>query len=147
MKLYTILVLTLVLVTATTAFGLQKKAWQTKDDFGTVPTYDGALQYYYYVPCPTYSWFWAYTGWTPGDYVGMSFTIGDQGTGGNDPLDPTVAQSGHSTSPATVRSIQACLQWSSMYGVLRVRSSTYGTAVLWRPTPDGTTSIWFHHCA
>ncbi|MFH1313410.1 MAG: hypothetical protein ABIJ00_09345 [Candidatus Eisenbacteria bacterium] len=88
MKFYVLLVLVLVLVIASTASGLEKKAWQLKDDFGTQPLYDCALQYYYYIPCPTYSWFWSYTGWDPGDVVGMCFDIGDQGTGGYDPCDP-----------------------------------------------------------
>jgi hypothetical protein len=78
----------LVLVLATSAFGLEKKAYQMKEDFGTEGLYDGALQFYYYMPCPTYSWFWAYSGWTPGDIVGMGFPIGAQGTGGYDVLDP-----------------------------------------------------------
>jgi hypothetical protein len=82
------LVLALVLVLATSAFGLEKKAYQMKEDFGTEGLYDGALQFYYYIPCPTYSWFWAYSGWTPGDVVGMGFPIGAPGTGGWDPLDP-----------------------------------------------------------
>jgi hypothetical protein len=82
------LVIALVLVLATSAFGLEKKAYQMRDDFGMEPQYDGALQYYYYIPCPTYSWFWAYTGWDPGDIIGMGFEIGSQGTGGYDPLDP-----------------------------------------------------------
>jgi hypothetical protein len=82
------LVLALVLVLATSAFGLEKKAYQMKEDFGTEGLYDGALQFYYYIPCPTYSWFWAYSGWTPGDVVGMGFPIGAQGTGGWEPLDP-----------------------------------------------------------
>jgi hypothetical protein len=82
------LVIALVLVLATSAFGLEKKAYQLKDDFGMEPQYDGALQYYYYIPCPTYSWFWAYTGWVPGEVIGSTFCIGDQGTGGWAPLDP-----------------------------------------------------------
>jgi hypothetical protein len=82
------IVLALVLVLATSAFALERKAYQIKEDFGTEGLYDGAVQYYYYIPCPTYSWFWAYSGWTPGDIVGMGFPIGQQGTGGWDPLDP-----------------------------------------------------------
>jgi hypothetical protein len=78
----------LVLVLATSAFGLEKKAYQMREDFGTEGLYDGALQFYYYVPCPTYSWFWAYSGWTPGDVVGMGFPIGKPGTGGYPALDP-----------------------------------------------------------
>jgi hypothetical protein len=86
------LVFALVLVLATSAFGLEKKAYQMREDFGMAPEYDGALQYYYYIPCPTYSWFWAYTGWLPGDIIGMGFHIGDQGTGGWDVLDPYLCQ-------------------------------------------------------
>ena len=82
------LVFALVLVLAASAFGLEKKAYQMRDDFGMEPEYDGVLAYFYYIPCPTYSWFWAYTGWTPGDIVGMGFDIGDEGTLGYAPLDP-----------------------------------------------------------
>ena len=65
------IVLALVLVLASSAFALEKKAYQMKEDFGTEPVYDGWINYYYYIPCPTYSWFWAYTGWDPGDVVGQ----------------------------------------------------------------------------
>jgi hypothetical protein len=82
------LVVALVLVLATSAFGLEKKAYQMKEDFGTEPLQGVPLQFFYYIPCPTYSWFWAYSGWTPGDVVGMGFPIGVQGTGGFDPMDP-----------------------------------------------------------
>jgi hypothetical protein len=86
------LALALVLVLATSAFGLEKKAYQMREDFGTEPMYDGALQYYYYIPCPTYSWFWAWTGWEYCDYIGVVFHIGDYGTGGWAPLDPYTCQ-------------------------------------------------------
>ncbi len=82
------LALALVLLMATSAFGLEKQAFQMRDDFGTEPLYDSALQYYYYIPCPTYSWFWAFSGWSPGDISGEYFHIGDQGTGGWPVLDP-----------------------------------------------------------
>jgi hypothetical protein len=92
MKFYTILALALVLVLATSAVALEKKSYQLKEDFGTAPLYDCALNYYYYIPCPTYSWFWSYTGWTPGEVIGMCFNIGDQGTGGYAPCDPSMCQ-------------------------------------------------------
>jgi hypothetical protein len=82
------LVFALVLILATSAFGLERKAYQMREDFGQAPEADGALRYYFYCPCPTYSWFWAYTGWVPGEVVGHGFDIGDQGTGGFAPLDP-----------------------------------------------------------
>jgi hypothetical protein len=86
------IVLALVLVFATSAFALEKKAYQMRDDFGTEPLYDCTLNYYYYMPCPTYSWFWAYSGFTTGEIMGMCFNIGDQGTGGAPPCDPSLAQ-------------------------------------------------------
>jgi hypothetical protein len=86
------IVLALVLVLASSAFALEKKAYQMRDDFGTEPLYTTALNYYYYIPCPTYSWFWSYTGWTPGEVIGMCFTIGDQGTGTAPAADPYLGQ-------------------------------------------------------
>jgi hypothetical protein len=70
------------------AVGLEVRAYQLKDDFGNEPLFDTAIQYYYYIPCPTYSWFWAFTGWTPGDIVGEWFQLGDIPTGGWQPGDP-----------------------------------------------------------
>jgi hypothetical protein len=72
-----ITVLALVLVLATSVYGLEKKAFQMREDFGTEPLYNCYMNYFYYVPCPTYSWFWAYTGWTAGDIIGTFFTVGD----------------------------------------------------------------------
>jgi hypothetical protein len=75
MKLFMAIVLVLVL--ATSAFALEKKAYTMRDDFGTEPLYDCAMNYYYYIPCPTYSWFWAFTGWGAGDIIGTFFNIGE----------------------------------------------------------------------
>lgn len=83
-----LLVFLFVLVLATYVFAAQPKLYQMRDDFGTEPASDCFLQYYYYIPCPTYSWFWAYTGWQPGDIIGVWYRIGDQGTGGYAPCDP-----------------------------------------------------------
>jgi hypothetical protein len=87
------IVLALVLILASSAFALEKKAYQMKEDFGTEPLYDGALNYYYYIPTPTSSWFWAFTGWSPGELIGTCFTIGDYGWGGWDALDPATCHS------------------------------------------------------
>ncbi|MFH1312210.1 MAG: hypothetical protein ABIJ00_03195 [Candidatus Eisenbacteria bacterium] len=65
------------------------KPYQIEEDFGGEPRYDCPLQYYYYIPCPTYSWFWGVYGWEPGDRIGACFRIGDFGTGGFDACDPT----------------------------------------------------------
>jgi hypothetical protein len=83
---YISLVLLLTLVSS--ASGFDMKAYQMREDFGAEPLYDCRLNYYYYVPCPTYSWFWGFSGWQPGDVIGCWFRPGDQGTSGFDPCDP-----------------------------------------------------------
>jgi len=52
------------------------------------PPYDCWLQQFYYIPCPTCSWFWAYSGWKPGDIIGAELTIGDHPTGTGNICDP-----------------------------------------------------------
>jgi len=76
-----ITVLALLLVLASSALALEQKAVQMREDFGTEPLYDSYTRYYYYIPCPTSSWFWNYTSWTPGDVLGVLFTIGDPSMG------------------------------------------------------------------
>ena len=88
MRLATVACLVLVLLTGTSALALEQRAFQIRDDFSMEPISDGTLQYYYYIPCPTYSWFWARTGWDVGDILGEWFQIGDVSTGGYDPCDP-----------------------------------------------------------
>ena len=80
MKMFT--VLALVLVLATSALALEKKAFQMRQDFGAEPLapWTCALQYYYFIPCPTMSWFWAWSGWIPGDIIGAWFTVGESPT-------------------------------------------------------------------
>jgi hypothetical protein len=68
----------------------EAKPYKMVDDFGIPPLYDCGLQYYYYIPCPTGSWFWAYSGWGPGDILATVFTMGEQGTGAFVPCDPYV---------------------------------------------------------
>ena len=72
-----ITVLALVLVLATSAMAFEKKAYQMREDFGTEPLYTSWLQYSYYIPCPSTSWFWAYQGWAANDQIGIFYTIGD----------------------------------------------------------------------
>jgi hypothetical protein len=38
------------------------KPHQIMEDFDYEPLYDCPLQYFYYIPCLTCSWFWAYYG-------------------------------------------------------------------------------------
>jgi hypothetical protein len=78
----------LLLALALPALGFEMKAYQMREDFGDEPLYDCRLNYYYYVPCPTYSWFWGFSGWEPDDVIGCWFHVGDQGTSGFDPCDP-----------------------------------------------------------
>jgi hypothetical protein len=66
----------LMLVFPASAPGVQMKAFQMREDFGTVPLSDCSLQYYYDIPCPTYSWFWAFTIGPPIIW-GAFFEIGD----------------------------------------------------------------------
>jgi len=72
-----ITVVALVLIFATSVYGLEMKAGQMREDFGTQPLYDCYTSYYYYIPCPTYSWFWYSTNWLANDIVGEMFTVGD----------------------------------------------------------------------
>jgi hypothetical protein len=83
---YSTIVLLLCLVAS--ASGFTGSPYQMREDFGVDPLYDCRLNYYYYVPCPTYSWFWGFQGWEPGDRIGAWFRPGDQGTSGFDPCDP-----------------------------------------------------------
>ena len=69
------------------ASGLEKKAFLMRDDYGIEALTECIVQYYYYIPCPTYAWFWQMTGWVPGDIIGTVFRVGDESTGGYPPCD------------------------------------------------------------
>jgi hypothetical protein len=88
MLLRTALSIALVAAIASPALALETAAYQLKEDFGVEVLYDNAIQYYYYVPCPTYSWFWAYSGWDRDEVIGCWFQVGDLSTGGWEPGDP-----------------------------------------------------------
>jgi hypothetical protein len=77
MKLYTVLAVALVLVIGASASAMEMKSFQMKEDFGTEPLYNCYLNYYYYIPCPTSSWFWSMNNWPVNSVVGEMFTIGD----------------------------------------------------------------------
>ena len=81
------LFLVVVCVLSTSAFG--QRAFQFREDYEMEPLSDCALQYYYYIPCPTYSWFWSFYYWYTGDVAGAWFDIGDMSTGGFEACDPT----------------------------------------------------------
>ena len=65
----------------------QMKAFQMREDYGAEPLSDCYLQYYYYIPCPTYSWFWSLC-LHRGDVVGAFFEVGDMSTGTGLACDP-----------------------------------------------------------
>ena len=88
MAIFKVIAVVVVILAASTAVGLDRYQMQMRDDFGADPLYDCALQYYYYIPCPTYSWFWAFTGWEVGDIIGKWFYVGELGTGGYPECDP-----------------------------------------------------------
>ncbi len=77
MRLTCTLLLAMLLAAACGAAAFESADYRMRDDFGVEPLSDCQLNYYYYTPCPTYSWFWAFTGWEYGDVVGAWFQVGD----------------------------------------------------------------------
>ena len=88
MKQLLLCIVLVCILTSSTALAIEKRAYQIREDYGTAPLSDCALQYYYHIPCPTYSWFWAFAGWEFGDVVGKWFEIGDLSMGGYGACDP-----------------------------------------------------------
>jgi hypothetical protein len=76
------------LVIAASAAAFETRAYQAKEDFSVEHLSDCVQQYYYYIPCPTHSWFWAFTGWEPGDVIGEWYQVGDASTGTVSACDP-----------------------------------------------------------
>jgi hypothetical protein len=68
--------------------GGRLQAFQMREDFGAEPLSGCYLQYYYYVPCPTYAWFWAFCGPITGETMGVFFDINDPSTGTGVACDP-----------------------------------------------------------
>ena len=67
----------------------EKKAFRMREDYGVHSLRDNCtLQYYYFIPCPTYSWFWGFYNWDCGDIIGKFFTVGDTPTGVATACDP-----------------------------------------------------------
>jgi hypothetical protein len=67
----------MVLLTAPLALGFESGAFQVREDFGTDPLNECYINYYYYIPCPSSSWFWWFHGWEPRQVVGAWFQGGD----------------------------------------------------------------------
>lgn len=81
--------LVLMLAVSGSAYGIEKEPFQMVEDYGCEPLLGCTLQYYYYIPCPTFSWFWGFSGWNCGDIIGKFATLGDGPTGLNTACDPT----------------------------------------------------------
>jgi hypothetical protein len=69
------------------------KAFQMREDYGAAPLSDCYLQYYYYIPCPTYSWFWAFSFQCPDEVIGVLFDLGDVSMGTGLACDPEACHS------------------------------------------------------
>jgi hypothetical protein len=121
MRMKMLTVFALVLLIATACLGLDRQAFQMRNDFGMEPLSDCALQYYYYIPCPSYSWFWCFEGWDPGDIVGKWFEIGDMSTGTGTPCDPTDC---HTLEEIRILDFAGYCQWRYM-GLYDVRFDVY----------------------
>jgi hypothetical protein len=81
--------LAVLLVCATSAGADAPRAYLVRDDFGSEPLYDCYLSYYYYIPCPTYSWFWSFSSDQQAYIIGAWFEVGDPSMGGGATCDPS----------------------------------------------------------
>jgi hypothetical protein len=77
MKWALLLAVALAPLAAVSAQSGDSQAYLMRDDFGMESLSDCQLNYYYYIPCPTYSWFWTFFDWEPDDVVGVWFQVGD----------------------------------------------------------------------
>lgn len=84
----TIIAICVLLSAASPAWSIQSRAFQFQDDFGMEPLTDCRLNYHYYIPSATYSWFWGWFDWDPGDIIGSHFLIGDASMGTGTVCDP-----------------------------------------------------------
>lgn len=78
----------LVLLLAAPASGFESSPFLMREDFGPESLSDCGLQYYYYIPCPTYSWFWAFAGCGVNEGIGAWFQVGDVSMGQLNVCDP-----------------------------------------------------------
>jgi hypothetical protein len=76
-----LLIAAIVVCVAASAYGLEKQAVQMREDFGTQPLYDCYMNYYYFIPGPSSSWFWMLTDHPHGEVIGEWFQIGDPSMG------------------------------------------------------------------
>jgi hypothetical protein len=88
MKPTGIAVLILLFALAFPSAAAERTEFKMRDDFGMEPLYDCFLNYYYYTPCPTYSWFWSFYNWDCGDVLGAWFQVGDMSMFTGEACDP-----------------------------------------------------------
>jgi hypothetical protein len=129
-------ILTLVFLLAAPALAFDMKVYQMKEDFGTEPLQDCALQYYYHIPCPTYSWFWAFC-LGPGDMIGACFDIGEQGTGGWGPCDPSLCQ-----TLKTIRILDFAGYGTAYPGLFTIEFDVYCAPEAGCGSTDPFTHLW-----
>ncbi len=70
------------------AYALKADKFELEDPISVESLQECFLQYYYYIPCPTTSWFWGFYQWEQNDIVGEFFVIGDTPTGPYTACDP-----------------------------------------------------------
>lgn len=94
MRITIILLIAFLAAACMPALAIEGRAYKMREDMGTEPLYDGVLQYFYYIPCPTYAWFYAFGGiddpWEPGTTIGKWFEVGDISMMGAEACDPAL---------------------------------------------------------
>lgn len=159
MKVCIALMVMLLLATSTPAF--EKKAYTMREDFGTDPLADCYMNYYYYIPCPTYSWFWSFFGWSHGDVIGTVFSIGDVSTFSGTPCDPYLC-----FTPTQIRILDFAGYGTIYPGLFTVEfhmycadgqgcpvgdalwsSGPYETSFAWNYVPIGDPPVCVPHCS
>lgn len=111
--------LTVLFAGASTVSGFDKKAFRMREDFGAEALYDCYIQYYYYMPCPTYSWFWGISN-EGKDTYGVFFMVGDISMGSGQACDPLLC-----FSPYTLRVLDFAGYGTAYPGLFSVKFEMY----------------------
>ena len=78
----------ILVLSMTYSYAIEATKHQISDPYFLQTVEECYLQYYYYIPCPTSSWFWGFYEWEAGDIIGQFFVIGDDPTGVYSACDP-----------------------------------------------------------
>lgn len=81
-------ILAVLLIGAAAGHAYEAKQYRLSEQFVLEAVDECYLQYYYYIPCPTQSWFWGFYEWEQNDIIGQFFAVGDTSTGIYEPCDP-----------------------------------------------------------